>query len=333
MQQQQLLQQQGPAAGQQLTLDDSLIYQRWNDPQYPYDPLDRTTALQYFEFSPFYDPDSNNFAARQRGLDPANEQVLLQMPPNNTEFQLAQCKEPHLYVVRKQRRTPPANKAEVMQYYYILGPQRYTYQAPSLHAVVNARLRRAMHHVREGFNRFKVDIAPLPKVLREHLREQEALQQRQLERLAAMDTDEDEAAAAAADGAANGVANGAAAADKGGVEAAAAAGGAAAAAAKAVAVPDVLSDAEQEAWVKTDNIIMGVLRRYPQARLPKTKAQLEEEQQAQRQREEAAQAAAKAAADAAAAGKAAKEAAAAAAAAAAAQQQQQEEVLLAAKVA
>jgi hypothetical protein len=78
------------------------------------------------------------------------------MPANNTEFHLAQCTEPHLFVVRKQRRTMPANKADVMQYYYILGHERYTYQAPSLHAVVNARLRRAMHHVKEGFNRFKV---------------------------------------------------------------------------------------------------------------------------------------------------------------------------------
>lgn len=75
MQQQQLQQQQGP--GQQLSLDDALAYQRWNDPAYPYNPLDRATALQYFEFSPFYDPDSNNYAARQRGLDPANEHVLL----------------------------------------------------------------------------------------------------------------------------------------------------------------------------------------------------------------------------------------------------------------
>jgi hypothetical protein len=80
------------------------------------------------------------------------------MPANNTEFQLAQCTEPHLFVVRKQRRTLPANKSDVMQYYYILGNERYTYQAPSLHAVVNARLRRAMHHVKEGFNRFKVRI-------------------------------------------------------------------------------------------------------------------------------------------------------------------------------
>jgi hypothetical protein len=111
-----------------------------------------------------------------------------------------------------------------------------------------------------------VDLAPLPKVLREHLREQELLQQQQLEKLAAMDTDNEEATAAAAmaaDGtaaaAANGVAGAAGGADQGGGTAAAAPAGAAAA--KPVPVPDLLSDAEQEHWVKTDNIIMNVLRR------------------------------------------------------------------------
>jgi hypothetical protein len=115
----------------------------------------------------------------------------------------------------------------------------------------------------------QVDLAPLPKVLREHVREQQALQQQQLDKLAAMDTEEDETAAAAAAAAANG--SGGAAAVNGVAAAAAADGGdqgaAAAAAAKPVPVPDVLTDAEQENWVKTDNIIMGVLRRYLQAYL------------------------------------------------------------------
>jgi hypothetical protein len=105
-------------------------------------------------------------------------------------------------------------------------------------------------------------------VLREHLREQEALQQQQLDKLAAMDTDEDEAATAAA--AANGIAGAAEVAGRpnqgmGDAAASGAAGGTAAAAAAKpvpVPVPDVLSDAEQERWVKTDNIIMGVLRRW-----------------------------------------------------------------------
>lgn len=47
-------------------------------------------------------------------------------------------------------------RAAVSNYYYILGHERHTYQAPSLHAAITARLQRSMHHVREGFKRFKV---------------------------------------------------------------------------------------------------------------------------------------------------------------------------------
>lgn len=65
-----------PAAAPVVRVDDSLTHQRWNDPQYPYYPLDRGTALQYFEFSPFFDTSSNNYEARKRGLDPSNEAHL-----------------------------------------------------------------------------------------------------------------------------------------------------------------------------------------------------------------------------------------------------------------
>lgn len=65
-----------PAAAAGVRVDDSLSHQRWNDPQFPYNPLDRGTALQYFEFSPFFDTNSNNHDARRQGLDPANEAHL-----------------------------------------------------------------------------------------------------------------------------------------------------------------------------------------------------------------------------------------------------------------
>lgn len=48
----------------------------WSDPAWPYRPLDRSSALAYFEHSPFYDPASNNAAARAKMLDPATEGVL-----------------------------------------------------------------------------------------------------------------------------------------------------------------------------------------------------------------------------------------------------------------
>lgn len=73
------------------------------------------------------------------------------------EFALAEGHEPHLFVVRKQvRSSAGAGKAAVSSYYYILGHERFTYQAPTLHAAVTARLRRAMHFVADGFARCKV---------------------------------------------------------------------------------------------------------------------------------------------------------------------------------
>ena len=75
---------------------------------------------------------------------------------DRVEFVLAEAQEPHLFVIRKQIRQSPHNKAAVQAYYYVLGFDGYTYQAPSLHATITARLRRSMHHVKMGFNKFQV---------------------------------------------------------------------------------------------------------------------------------------------------------------------------------
>lgn len=48
----------------------------WMDPEWPYRPLNRGSALAYFEHSPFHDRASNNAAARAQNLDPLNEAVL-----------------------------------------------------------------------------------------------------------------------------------------------------------------------------------------------------------------------------------------------------------------
>jgi hypothetical protein len=42
----------------------------WTDPAYPH-ALNRYTVMHYFEFSPFFDRDSNNMKARHHNLDPA----------------------------------------------------------------------------------------------------------------------------------------------------------------------------------------------------------------------------------------------------------------------
>jgi hypothetical protein len=88
------------------------------------------------------------------------------LPPDRPEFVLAEAQEPHLFVIRRQVRAPPgggggggpsgAPRAATQGVYYILGDAGHTFQAPSLHAAVGARLRRCMHFVRTGFGRFKV---------------------------------------------------------------------------------------------------------------------------------------------------------------------------------
>jgi len=90
------------------------------------------------------------------------------LPPDRPDFVLAEVQEPHLFVVRRQLRAPPVTamlaasaagpRAQTQGVYYILGDAAHTYQAPSLHAAVNARMSRCMHFVRTGFGRFKVDV-------------------------------------------------------------------------------------------------------------------------------------------------------------------------------
>jgi hypothetical protein len=73
------------------------------------------------------------------------------------EFVLAECEEPHLFVIRRQVRQSAAGGRPVVQaYYYVIGGEAYTFQAPSLHAVATGRLGRCMHFVQQGFQQFKV---------------------------------------------------------------------------------------------------------------------------------------------------------------------------------
>jgi hypothetical protein len=73
------------------------------------------------------------------------------------EFVLAECEEPHMFVIRRQVRQSAAGGRPVVQaYYYVIGGEAYTFQAPSLHAVATGRLRRCMQFVQQGFQQFKV---------------------------------------------------------------------------------------------------------------------------------------------------------------------------------
>jgi mediator of RNA polymerase II transcription subunit 6 len=156
----------------------------WSDPSWPFGDLTRSSALRYFELSPFYEPaDCNNADARARGLDPSVEGVLRSFPPGRTEYVVAEAHEAQrLFVIRRQvRRLPGApgaggggggsiggpagGVARATGYFYIL--YMSVYQAPTLHAALSARLDRALHLVRGALGATERALAPLPRLLRE----------------------------------------------------------------------------------------------------------------------------------------------------------------------
>ncbi|EEE65334.1 hypothetical protein OsJ_20601 [Oryza sativa Japonica Group] len=64
------------------------------------------------------------------------------------EYVLSDVMEPHLFVIRKQRRESP-EKSNAMLAYYILDGS--IYQAPQLCSVFASRISRAMHHISKAF--------------------------------------------------------------------------------------------------------------------------------------------------------------------------------------
>jgi hypothetical protein len=79
--------------------------------------------------------------------------------PAGPEFVLADAQEPHLFVIRRQLRGAPGAAPVPQAVYYILDGS--VYQAPTLEAVLSARL------VREGGrgSRFFFLCAPVPTLL------------------------------------------------------------------------------------------------------------------------------------------------------------------------
>eukprot|EP00850_Spirogloea_muscicola_P003556 SM000014S00344 [mRNA] locus=s14:822480:823949:+ [translate_table: standard] len=109
--------------------------------------LPAAAAFDYFARSPFYDAACANERLRQRGAHPLDAAQLAAL--TGVEYTMAEAAEPHLFVLRKQRREAP-DKATLLAVYYILDGS--VYQAPSLHAVIGARTSRALNHIRQAFS-------------------------------------------------------------------------------------------------------------------------------------------------------------------------------------
>ncbi|KAI5639558.1 hypothetical protein M9H77_00633 [Catharanthus roseus] len=80
-------------------------------------PLDRNLVFDYFALSPFYDWTCNNEQLRMRSIHPLDNSHLSKMI--GTKYTLSEVLEPHLFVIRKQKRDGP-EKVSPMLTYYIL---------------------------------------------------------------------------------------------------------------------------------------------------------------------------------------------------------------------
>ncbi|CAI5478566.1 unnamed protein product [Closterium sp. Yama58-4] len=104
-------------------------------------------VFDYFANSPFYDRTCNNEQLRMQGIHPLDTARLREMV--GWEYSLHMAQEPHLFVLRKQKRDGPDRTTPVAAYYILDGS---IYQAPSLHAVIGSRICRALHHLRAAFS-------------------------------------------------------------------------------------------------------------------------------------------------------------------------------------
>lgn len=109
-------------------------------------PLDRNLVFDYFALSPFYDFSCNNEQLRMRAIHPLDMSHLSKMM--GMEFMLSEVMEPHLFVIRKQKRDGPEKVTPMLTYYVLDGS---IYQAPQLCNVFAARVGRALYHISKAF--------------------------------------------------------------------------------------------------------------------------------------------------------------------------------------
>ncbi|KAM3747457.1 hypothetical protein ACB098_05G036700 [Castanea mollissima] len=102
--------------------------------------LDRNLVFDYFALSPFYDWTCNNEQLRMRSMHPLNLSHLSKM--TGTEYMLYEVMEPHLFVIRKQKRDGPEKVTPMLTYYILDGS---IYQAPQL---CNSR---SLYHISKAF--------------------------------------------------------------------------------------------------------------------------------------------------------------------------------------
>ncbi|XP_044497704.1 mediator of RNA polymerase II transcription subunit 6 [Mangifera indica] len=109
-------------------------------------PLDRNMVFDYFALSPFYDWTCNNEQLRMRSIHPLDITQLSKM--TGMEYILNEVMEPHLFVIRKQKRDSPEKVTPMLTYYILDGS---IYQSPQLCNVFAARIGRALYYIEKAF--------------------------------------------------------------------------------------------------------------------------------------------------------------------------------------
>ncbi|KAJ7963114.1 Mediator of RNA polymerase II transcription subunit 6 [Quillaja saponaria] len=109
-------------------------------------PLDRNLVFDYFALSPFYEWTCNNEQLRLRSVHPLDVSQLSKM--TGIEYMLSEVMEPHLFIMRKQRRDGPEKVTPMLAYYILDGS---IYQAPQLGNVFAARIGRALFYISKAF--------------------------------------------------------------------------------------------------------------------------------------------------------------------------------------
>jgi mediator of RNA polymerase II transcription subunit 6 len=98
-------------------------------------PLDRILVFDYFALSPFYDRSCSNERLRMESIHPFDMAHLSKR--TGIEYILQEAQEPHLFVIRKQKREGPEKVTALAAYYVLDGS---IYQAPQLYTVIGSRV-------------------------------------------------------------------------------------------------------------------------------------------------------------------------------------------------
>ncbi|KAL8139822.1 hypothetical protein V2J09_005843 [Rumex salicifolius] len=110
-------------------------------------PLNRELVFDYFALSPYYDWTCNNEQLRMNATHPLDISHLSKM--TGLEYMVTEVMEPHLFVIRKQKRDNPEKVTPILTYYVLDGS---IYQAPQLSNVFAARIGRALYHISKAFS-------------------------------------------------------------------------------------------------------------------------------------------------------------------------------------